>query len=245
LKVGILSDIHGNLEALDRALEFLAVEGVTRYLCLGDLVGYGADPEECIARIRELDCLTVAGNHDRAVLNQTAIRSFNPPARRAIVWTRKRLSPAALRFLESLNLAEVSPPFRMVHAAPSAPGAWDYIQTMSDITYELGMYSEPACLVGHSHSPFAVRKHPSKSEPQRIHESEFELGGNDAAKFLINVGSVGQPRDEDPRLCVVMFDTDTFRLSFHRLEYDIAGAQRKILAAGLPEMLALRLSVGR
>jgi predicted phosphodiesterase len=245
LRLGILSDIHGNLEALERALDFLAVEGVVRYICLGDIVGYGASPEECVTRLRKLDCLTVAGNHDRAVLDQVPLRNLNPAARKALKWTSGQLSPASRRYLESLNLVERCAPFRLVHAAPSAPGDWDYVQTVSDITFEFTAFSESACLIGHSHAPFAVKQHAWKPTPQRIHEPEFELGTNHAARFLINAGSIGQPRDHDPRLCVLTYDTDTRRLRFHRLDYDVARAQAKILAAGLPEALALRLSVGR
>jgi diadenosine tetraphosphatase ApaH/serine/threonine PP2A family protein phosphatase len=244
LKIGIFSDIHSNLEALETALAFLQAEGVNEYLCLGDIVGYGASPEECINRIRELPGVAVAGNHDYGAVDKTPIESFNDAAQQAIRWTRHAISANSKRYLESLPLAEVRHGLRLVHSAPSSPGDWDYIMTQSDITYELETFSESVCLVGHSHTPFVASKHNARAQPQTIHELEFTLP-NHASKFLINAGSIGQPRDGDPRLCLLVYDSHSQRMRIHRLDYDIETAQRKIRAAGLPEILATRLSLGR
>ena len=244
MKIGVFSDVHGNLEALETAIAFMRAEGVTEYLCLGDIVGYGANPEECISLIRGLSATVVAGNHDYGAVGKTPIQSFNEAARKVLLWTQERLSAQSQTYLESLPVVVVQHSFRLVHASPSAPYDWEYIQAWGDIKYELSVFSDPVCLVGHSHLPFAAKKHQSRPEPQRIQEPEFSLA-NHATKFLINVGSVGQPRDGDPRLCVLIYDSKLNRMKLYRLDYDIDGAQRKILAAGLPEILAYRLSQGR
>jgi diadenosine tetraphosphatase ApaH/serine/threonine PP2A family protein phosphatase len=244
MKIGIFSDVHANLEALDSALAFCRGEGVSEYFCLGDTVGYGADPNECISRIRELRVAIVAGNHDYGVIRRAPFESFNELAQEALIWTRQRLSAESRDFLESLEPVEVRQSFRLVHAGPSAPLDWEYIRTWPDIAQEFNAFSEPVCLVGHTHIPYAARKHPSKDLPQRILESEFEIHGN-AVKLLINAGSVGQSRDGDPRLCLMIFDTRTRLIQVHRLSYDVVAAQRKIVNAGLPDALALRLGQGR
>ncbi|MEO0108904.1 MAG: metallophosphoesterase family protein [candidate division WOR-3 bacterium] len=242
LRLGILSDIHANLEALDAALAFCQEQEVSEYLCLGDIVGYGADPDLCVERIRGLRCRAVAGNHDYAVVNRTSVKTFNEPARQAIYWTRERITAETREFLESLELVEAYRSFLLVHASPSGPGNWDYVLSLADAELEFSAFSEPACLVGHTHVPLAVRRHDYRSRAQRIVEPEFEIAAN--ARYLINCGSVGQPRDGDPRLCVVLFDTRTNLMSFHRLSYDVGTAQRKIISAGLPVILAQRLSQG-
>lgn len=253
MKLGIFSDVHGNLEALAAVLDFLRNQEVTEYVCLGDIVGYGADPDECVRRIRELRACVVAGNHDHAAVRQTPLETFNDVARRALLWTRQRLTPDSQAYLRALELVEFLPAhsFRLVHGSPSAPRAWHYIESWSDVEYELGFFSDRACLVGHSHVPFVAcgdtirhRVPIDEVQARRITELEFELP-NQGAKFLLNVGSVGQPRDGDPRACVVTFTPRTHRMQFHRVEYDIAAAQRKIRAAGLPEILAYRLTLGQ
>jgi predicted phosphodiesterase len=244
MKIGIFSDIHGNLEALVTALTFLKAEGVVEYLCLGDIVGYGANPEECVQLIRELPGVGVAGNHDHGAVGKAPTESFSETAREALLWTAKRISADSRHYLESLPLVEVRHDFRLVHSAPSAPDEWEYISSLTDIKYELETFPESVCVIGHSHIPFAALKHDSKEVPQPIRETEFALT-NHACKFLINDGSVGQPRDGDPRLSLVVYDSTHRVMSFHRLDYDIEVTQRKILDAGLPEVLAQRLSLGR
>lgn len=243
MKIGIFSDVHGNLEALETALAYFRSEGVNDYLCLGDIVGYGANPEECVELVRGLRGTVVAGNHDRAAINRASLSLFNAAAREAILWTRRRLSDQSRDFLESLELVEIAQGFHLVHARPSAPQEWEYVQTLSDVAHELGSFFEPVCLIGHSHLHFAAEKLPSSETPRFVAEPEFEI--SDSTKHLVNVGSVGQPRDGDPRLCLVIFDAGSNRFSFQRLSYDIPAAQRKILYAGLPESLAFRLSRGR
>jgi predicted phosphodiesterase len=245
MKLGIFSDVHGNLDALEAVLDFFAAQNVTEYLCLGDMVGYGAEPEECVRVLRALRCTMIAGNHDYGVNGKTPINSFNPDAREALLWTRRHTTLIIRDFLGTLELVEVVPAhsFRLVHGSPSAPRCWDYVLDWSDVEYEFNFFSERVCLLGHSHVPFAARHEPASARPHLIENREFELLTN-GTKYLINVGSVGQPRDGDPRACVTVFDPHSQRFSFHRVEYDVAAAQRKIINAGLPEFLATRLAEG-
>lgn len=246
MKLGIFSDVHGNLDALEAALAFFDDQHVTEYLCLGDIVGYGAEPEECVRLLRALRCTMVAGNHDYGVGGKTPVNSFNADAREALLWTQRHMTLVIRDFLGALELVEVVPAhsFRLVHGSPSAPRCWDYVLDWSDVEYEFNFFSDRVCLIGHSHVPFAARHEPASSRPHRIEGPEFELLTN-GTKYLINVGSVGQPRDGDPRACVTIFDPHGQHFSFHRVEYDIASAQRKIVNAGLPEFLATRLARGR
>jgi predicted phosphodiesterase len=246
LKLGIFSDVHGNIEALEAVLAFFRSRNVTEYLCLGDIVGYGADPEECVRTVRELHGVIIAGNHDQGAIGKTPVESFSPDARAALAWTRRHLTPFVRFYLDALELTEFLPAysFRLVHGSPSAPRNWDYVVDWSDVEYEFGFYSERVCFIGHSHVPFAARLEPGDSRAHRIRAQEFELR-DDGSKYLMNVGSVGQPRDSDPRACAVIFDPNDHHVSYHRIEYDIATAQRKIINAGLPESLAARLAVGR
>jgi len=245
MKLGIFSDVHGNLDALEVALDFFEAQNVTEYLCLGDVVGYGAEPEECVRVLRGLRCKMIAGNHDYGVGGKTPISSFNPDAREALLWTQRHMTLVIRDFLGALELVEVIPAhsFRLVHSSPSAPRCWDYVLDWSDVEYEFNFFSDRVCLIGHSHLPFAARHEPGASRPHRIKSPEFEVLTN-GTKYLINVGSVGQPRDGDPRACVAIFDPHKQRFSFHRLEYDVAAAQRKIINAGLPELVATRLAEG-
>lgn len=241
MKLGIFSDIHANLEALQRALDFFQEQRIDKYLCLGDIVGYGADPEECVALVRALPIVAVAGNHDRAVVARTELARFNTPARLALQWTREQLTPSSRAFLAKLKLVQIDRQFRLVHASPSSPAEWRYVLSEVDIAEELDAFKEQVCLIGHSHRPFAVAE--GKGGIEYVSEPEFTVSGT--LRYLINVGSVGQPRDGDPRLCVVIYDSEIKRLSFHRLEYDLVTAQNKMRAVGLPEVLARRLSSGR
>jgi predicted phosphodiesterase len=245
VKLGIFSDVHANLEALEAVLAFFQSRNVTEHICLGDIVGYGADPEECVRSIRDLRGTIVAGNHDYGAVGKTAVETFNDDARLALAWTRRHLSAFVRFYLNALELVEIVPgySFRLVHGSPSTPRNWDYVMDWPDVEYEFGFFSERVCLIGHSHVPFAVRKEAGEQKSHRIRSHEFELK-DDGTKYLINVGSVGQPRDGDPRACVVIFDPHTHRVSYHRVEYDVAAAQRKIINAGLPEFLAARLEKG-
>jgi diadenosine tetraphosphatase ApaH/serine/threonine PP2A family protein phosphatase len=242
VKYGIFSDIHGNLEALEAVLLLLRREGATRFICLGDLVGYGADPNACVEAVRQLKARVVAGNHDLGAIQRVAISRFNSAAQQALFWTREQLTRNNRLYLENLPLTDTLEPLHLVHASPSAPDRWEYIFTVREAEDEIGSFTESACLVGHSHYPFAVEC-PNGSPCRLIRPDAVRL--DPAAKYVINAGSVGQPRDGDPRACCLLYDVGAATLTYHRVTYDVGTAQQKIRAAGLPEYLASRLGSGR
>jgi len=240
--IGIFSDVHSNLEALTSALKFFDDIDVTQYFFLGDLIGYGANPNECVELVKRLRCVGVAGNHDFGVLQKTPLEDFNPFALEALLWTQAQLNEEAKRYIDLLELTERFEPCFLVHGAPSSPASWEYIFGLKEAAYEFNSFSARVCLIGHTHCPFAIVKTPDGSF-NAIKEAEFTIEKNN--RYLINVGSVGQSRDGDPRACVAVFDNKTNKFFFKRLNYDIKTAQKKILAAGLPPYLAYRLEQGR
>ncbi|OYD15522.1 hypothetical protein CH330_05475 [candidate division WOR-3 bacterium JGI_Cruoil_03_51_56] len=241
MKIGIFSDIHGNLEALTQVLAFLRNSGATIFICCGDIVGYGPDPHACIERIRNLRGPVVAGNHDYGVLGRVPAGNFNPAARIALAWTKEQLDEKDLNYLDSLPLIEQFEPLCFVHAAPSAPEQWEYIFAVREAEDEMKYFASNACIVGHTHYPFVVERR--AHEPAKlIRQDSFEMRAD--AKYVVNVGSVGQPRDGDPAACCVLYDTGTKFISFHRVKYNVRTVQEKILRAGLPEFFANRLALG-
>ncbi|MDH5186101.1 MAG: metallophosphoesterase [bacterium] len=242
MRLGIFSDVHSNLEALKAALDFFDDADVTQYLFLGDLVGYGTNPNECIELVKRLRCVAIAGNHDYGVLRKTPIDDFNPAAAEALIWTRANLSEDSKFYIDSLELTERFDPFYLVHGSPSSPPSWDYIFALKEAVYEFNYFSSRVCLIGHTHYPFAIEKLPDGTL-RMIKEEQFIL--NDNNRYLINVGSVGQPRDGNPQACVLLYDSRKNQFNFKRLSYDIKTAQQKIISAGLPPYLAYRLAQGR
>jgi diadenosine tetraphosphatase ApaH/serine/threonine PP2A family protein phosphatase len=242
VKTGVVSDVHSNIEALQAVLARLRDIGVEQVLCCGDIVGYGPDPRACIAAVRELVGPVVAGNHDWGVLGRTPATSFNFTARAAIRWTATEARGEDRAYLASLPLTLSHPPFFLVHCAPSDPEGWGYVLSPTEAEAELAACDEPVCLLGHSHQPLVVEKEPG--EPARILVGErFTI--RPGARYLINAGSVGQPRDGDPRASCLVVDSETDEAGFERVEYDIPAVQRKIVSAGLPSFLAERLATGR
>jgi len=242
MKLGIISDIHANMEALDAVLALLDSKSATSYVCCGDLVGYGPDPNLCVERIRGLRCQCIAGNHDFGVLGRTPLDKFNPAAARALEWTRSQLTESNCIYLQNLPLTDVTDPLFLVHASPSAPDQWEYVFTLREGIEEMEYYQEPVCITGHSHFPFVVER--VHGQPARlVRQNSFELRPD--AKYFVNAGSVGQPRDGDPRACCILYDVPAGTMTFHRVPYDIQSVQAKIRTAGLAEFLASRLAAGR
>lgn len=233
MKIGIISDIHGNLEALTAALGIMADAQVDEVVCLGDIVGYGANPRECLALIRERCTLAVLGNHDQAAVDLRAAEYFSDLARAAAEWTARQLSTDEKRYLSGLPLTAERAGAFLVHASPREPGLWEYIFSEREARGAFGAFSQEICFVGHSHVPgvFAERS------------GAREVGRGD--RFIVNVGSVGQPRDGDPRLSVGIFDAEAWSYRNMRVEYDAASARAKIRDAGLPMVLGERLLKGR
>jgi len=236
----LISDIHSNLEALDSVVETIG-KSVDRWICLGDTVGYGANPNECVEIVRELTGHAIAGNHDRAAVGLTDSDYFNPIAKAAIVWTGRILKKENRRYLKSLELTMKIEDSYFVHSSPSNPSSWQYIFSLDDAVHEFSHFTERICFVGHSHLAFAIKEH--QEHYQVVEDREFHLSKSD--RYLVNVGSVGQPRDLDPRACSVIWDDENSILRFIRVEYDVERAQKKIVDAGLPQFLADRLKYGR
>ncbi|GIW72073.1 MAG: metallophosphatase family protein [Planctomycetota bacterium] len=240
MKVAIISDIHGNGDALRAVLADIEAEQAERLVCLGDVVGYGAEPGWCVAALRERGVPTVAGNHDYAAIGKTNINYFNAYAREATLWTRRMMSEEDRTFLANLPLVEVQDGFTMVHGTLYAPELFDYILTTYDAYLSLQLLETPVCFLGHSHVPInfvwdeTVTFH---------HETDFVI--REGQKVLVNVGSVGQPRDDNPDACYAIYETEERRVRIKRVKYDVEAAARRIREAGLPAALGERLKVGR
>lgn len=244
MKIGILGDIHSNIEALDAVLSHFSKNGVERVLAVGDLVGYGADPIAVLQRIRSEKIESVLGNHDAAVVDiHVDLAYFNVYARHAALWTRKILGADDLAYLKNLPLTADYKDFVVVHGSLDQPAEFNYIQTVRDAERSLACLQRQVCFVGHSHIPVGFLS--NQAEPRRIEytfDNEIDLRGFD--RCLVNVGSVGQPRDENPHPVAAIFDTERELVTLKRIPYDFDRAAGKILAAGLPRVLAERLRFG-
>ncbi len=241
MRVAIISDIHGNLEALQTVLDHIKTQNVDEIICLGDVIGYGANPNECAETVRAVCKGTVAGNHDFAVTDKTDISYFNPFAKQAVLWTREQLKPENFHFIANLPLHIYEDERIYVHATPSNPAAWGYIMSNLEALKEFSFFARKVCFIGHSHYPVVIEYKDTRCQFIRPSEVHFEP----EKRYIINVGSVGQPRDGDPRAGYVVYDAATKCVQYHRLDYDMAATQRKIREAGLPEVLAERLALGK
>ena len=233
--------MHGNLEALTAVLGDAAVAGARAILCLGDVVGYGADPVACIEQIGQWAVAAVAGNHEHGVLGRTSLGWFNPVARAAALWTRGRLDEDHGRYLGTLPLTRTFEDATLVHASPRHPEEWDYLMSAEDGFAAFSDFQTRLCFVGHSHRPDVWSLGSSGPEYSR-RSATVRL--EDGRRYIINVGSVGQPRDRDPRAAYAVWDMDERSVTIRRVEYDHRRAAQKILAAGLPRPLADRLAHG-
>lgn len=240
MKYAIISDIHANYDALESVLADIEKEKVDQILCLGDIVGYGPQPKECIAKIQELGCITVAGNHDFAAIGKTNIEYFNIYAKEATLWTQKTLNDEEKEFLNNLPLVKHFDGFTIVHATLYAPELFDYIQTSYDAYLSLQILEGQVCFLGHSHVPITFFQ-----EEMISYTLSPEIKLTDGMKALVNVGSVGQPRDDNPKAAYAIYDTDQKMIWIKRVEYDVEKVGEKIRKAGLPEVLAERLKYGR
>lgn len=244
MKIGVLGDVHANIEALDAVLSAFARGGVERVLSVGDLVGYGADPSAVIERIREAGTAVVLGNHDAAAIGTLVdLAYFNAFARGAALWTRRVLREEEFAYLRTLPLIHRERDFVVVHGSLDRPEEFNYIQTTCDAERSLACLEARVCFVGHSHVPVGFLSNTNDSKRiEYSFDGEIDLSHSD--RVLINVGSVGQPRDEDPRAVAAIYDDDARRMTLQRVPYDVDRAAGKILAAGLPRVLAERLRFG-
>ncbi len=243
MKYGVLGDIHGNLSALEEVLRCMDREGVGRLLSVGDVVGYGAAPRECIQILRERQVVVVLGNHDAACVDRLDASTFNNYARAAVHWTKGVLTREDRSWIEKLPMTVHLEHCSVAHGTLHRPELYDYIQSTTDADPSLDEMPLPVCFVGHSHVPVALLR--MRDDPTRtFYTKDPVVDTDDAHRALINVGSVGQPRDEDPRAAYAVFDTEAGSVHIHRVTYDIPREMRRIRDAGLPEMLAARLEWG-
>jgi len=232
MKLALLSDIHGNFEALKTVLEDIDRHEPEDVVCLGDVVGYGANPSECLALVRERCSSIILGNHDEAAFNPDQAIYFNFHARVAIEWTYRALSDDDRAFLETLPISVTRHDVLCVHSTPRSPKEWEYIIDEIDAREAFRWFTEKFCCIGHSHVP-GIYAEKRKSQPT---DPDY--------RALVNVGSVGQPRDQDPRASWCLLDTETAGITINRVGYDIDAAAAKIRRAGLPPQLADRLYKG-
>ena len=247
MQIAILGDVHSNLEALSVVLADCDQRGIHQILQVGDIVGYGPEPRACIAALRDRGAQICIGNHDAAVLGRISLEFFNPFARYAVEWTREQLSDEDRGYLQDLPLFQVlfEEDITIVHGSLHEPAEFDYVRSLSSARLSMEAQETKVCFVGHTHQPCLFTMEGGlefQYRPEFENHYRYQLRPNQQA--LVNVGSVGQPRDEDPRTGYLLYDTETLDCHLIRLHYDIEAVQAKIRAAHLPEVLADRLNYG-
>ncbi len=241
MKILVISDIHANLTAFEAVLED-ANDNWDEIWCLGDVIGYGPDPNECVALLREHPHITLTGNHDWAALGKLDVSTFNQDAQDAVAWTSDTLNDDARAYLEAQPPMLVKEQFTLAHASPRQP-VWEYI-TDAFIAWEnFDFFDTPYCLVGHTHYP-VVFEHDEEYGALAFHADYVRPLSLEGKHLIINPGSVGQPRDSDPRAAYSLLDLDTLTWQHKRVPYDIAATQKRMLHAKLPQRLIARLQFG-
>lgn len=241
MRILIISDIHANILALEAVLREAGT--VDAVWCLGDIVGYGPDPNECVARVQGLPNLTcILGNHDAAALDQIDITAFNPEARQAIHWTQHALSADSIKFLQSLQDTAVTGDVTLAHGSPRQP-IWEYLLDTRTATANFDHFHTPFCFVGHTHLPVMYYL-PDDTRSARLLVPENFTQMTLTPRSIINPGSVGQPRDRDPRSAYAIYDAEMGAWEFRRIGYDIPAVQERMRKAGLPDRHIQRLASG-
>jgi diadenosine tetraphosphatase ApaH/serine/threonine PP2A family protein phosphatase len=237
MRYAVLSDIHANAEAFSAVMDDIKKRRIDKTVCLGDLVGYCASPKTCLKMAKKLNVILM-GNHDYAIVNSDLAEKFTFHARIAVEWTRERLTAAETGMISDLPFIYREQDATFVHATPMDPRSWVYIIYLDDAMDAFGFFNTPLCFIGHSHYPIVFSDQGTIIKDARI---VFEKG----VRYLVNVGSVGQPRDADPRACYVIYDQGARTVEYVRLAYDVRAAQRRMEKAGLPSFLIKRLNEGR
>ena len=240
MKYAVIADIHANMEAFEVVLADTKEQKCTHYCCVGDVVGYNANPKECLDIVRAMGMPVVKGNHDEYCSSEEDLEGFNPHAAEAVSWTRKQLSQEDRQWLRDLKYVRLVASFSMVHATLDGPQRWGYVFDKLAAAASFTYQNTSVCFFGHTHVPVAFVR---DSMVRGGTYSKFRV--EPGKKYFVNVGSVGQPRDGNPKAAYVIYDLPQQTIELRRLDYPIAEAQRKIRAAGLPERLADRLSSGR
>ncbi|MFV0414964.1 MAG: metallophosphoesterase family protein [Chthoniobacterales bacterium] len=240
MRFAIFGDIHSNLHALEAVLQDAGQQSCTHYACLGDIVGYNAYPKECLDRVRAMDCPVVKGNHDEQASISNIRGGFNALAEEAIQYSRQQLNDEDKNWLRSLRLQRQVRDFTIVHATLDTPHKWAYVFNQLDAASSFSYQFTSVCFIGHTHTPRAYIR------DGNVTASSIDvLAVQPGKKYLINIGSVGQPRDGNEQAAYCIYDTDANEISLRRIDYDIPGAQEAIRKAGLPDRLAERLARGR
>jgi predicted phosphodiesterase len=240
MRLAIISDVHANVEALQAVMKDIKKRKLKEMVFLGDAVGYGPNPNECIEILTKNCRILLAGNHDWASIDLTEIEYFNQYAKAAILWTKGVLSEENRKLLKTFPIKKElnKDKVLLVHSTPKEPEAWHYLLTLWDAEINFHYFNEMVCLIGHSHLPFVIERLPSGEMVTYNSGSDLKNG----QRYIINCGSVGQPRDRDPRACYAIMDDE--RVDFVRVEYDVKKTQKKMREAGLPLPLIERLSRG-
>jgi len=240
MRYAVIADIHANLEALEVVLADTKEQKCTHYCCVGDVVGYNANPKECLDIVRTMGMPVVKGNHDEYCSSEEDLEGFNPHAAEAVNWTRKQLSKEDRQWLRDLKYVRLVASFSMVHATLDGPQRWGYVFDKLAAAASFTYQNTAACCFGHTHVPVAFVR---DSMVRGGTYSKFRV--EPGKKYFVNVGAVGQPRDGNPKAGYVIYDLNESSIELRRLDYDIPKAQKKILEAGLPPRLADRLALGK
>jgi predicted phosphodiesterase len=243
MRIAVVSDIHANVVALNTVLA--AIGTVDQWWNLGDTIGYGPRPNECMAAMRERAAVMISGNHDLACIGKLDLSDFNTDARIANLWNGEQLSDEHRAFLEACEpLQRVDDRFFVAHGSPRQP-VWEYLLEASQARANFAQFEQQVCFVGHSHVPLFFRRHADgRAEGPVLPDAGFELELKDDERYIINPGSVGQPRNHDPRAAYAILDTDANTVRFNRVEYDIAETQQQMREVSLPTALIRRLDYG-
>ncbi len=240
MRYGIFSDIHSNLEAFQQAIDHFKAQSIDRLICLGDVVGYGANPAECLKLLEKITPYVIAGNHEWAVTGKLEPEALNWHAKEAILWTSRRINKHNWKYLRSLPLTYQEDDFYCVHGSLNEPEDFNYIMNSHQAQINFSRLNKQICFIGHSHIAEAFCL--DRGQIHYLQKKMINLEKN--KKYTINVGSIGQPRDRDPRLSLCLYDSKKKSLEFKRIRYNTRAAADKIAKSGLPQFLAQRLYVG-
>jgi predicted phosphodiesterase len=240
MRYAVIADIHANLEAFEVVLADTKEQKCTHYCCVGDVVGYNANPKECLDIVRSMGMPVVKGNHDEYCSSEEDLEGFNPHAAEAVNWTRKQLGKEDRQWLRDLKYVRLVASFSMVHATLDGPQRWGYVFDKLAAAASFTYQNTSVCFFGHTHVPVAFVR---DSVVRGGTYSKFRV--EPGKKYFVNVGAVGQPRDGNPKSGYVIYDLNEGTIELRRLDYDIPKAQKKIMEAGLPQRLADRLALGK
>lgn len=244
MRIAILSDIHANFEALLAVFDDIQGNRIDQVICLGDIVGYGVNPNECIDLVKKNCPIVLLGNHDAAAIGTLSTQHFNIHAKIAIEWTTTNLSKNSSQWLNSLSLRQVENENTYVHATPYEPGMWYYITSLEEAAFNFQFFETRLCFIGHTHIPIIIVLDHEK-ELYVHQDAKVECANLGSSRLLINVGSVGQPRDRNCDSCYGIVDTDEKLFLHRRVAYDIKKTQAKMRKQKMPEFLIMRLEDGR